>query len=153
MSSSIRTLTWPPDGPGRDVDPEEFSTPVEIRSAGSTFQREPTAGHTSEEATMQNVIATQATPLDSVVDSHEAWLHPKGEAGKPDGGATAHSTTVRLARRVKARDLHPGDIVQQYDWPLHVCEVTIGQAAVAIAVTEFGFQLHYAADEQVRLAG
>ncbi len=64
---------------------------------------------------MQTVIATPATSLDSVVDSYEAWLHPKGEAGKPDGGATAHSTTVRLARRVKARDLHPGDIVQQYD--------------------------------------
>jgi hypothetical protein len=52
---------------------------------------------------------------------------------------------------VQARDLHPGDVVRQYDWPLHVREVTLGQAAVTIAVTEFEFPLHYAADAQVRL--
>jgi hypothetical protein len=51
-----------------------------------------------------------------------------------------------------ARDLRPGDVVQQYDWLLHVREVNVRQAAVAIAVTEFGFPLHYAADAHVRLA-
>jgi hypothetical protein len=51
-----------------------------------------------------------------------------------------------------ARDLHPGDVVQQFDWSLHVREVNVSQIAVAIAVTEFGFPLRYAADAQVRLA-
>jgi hypothetical protein len=55
-------------------------------------------------------------------------------------------------RRVKACDLHPGDIVRQYDWLLHIREVTVGQSAVAIAVTEFDFQLHYAVDVQLPLA-
>jgi hypothetical protein len=55
-------------------------------------------------------------------------------------------------RRVKACDLHPGDIVHQCDWLLHVREVTVGQADVAIAVTEFDFQLHYRADTQLSLA-
>ncbi len=81
---------------------------------------------------MQNVTSTPATSLDGVVDPQ-------------------HST-VRLGRHVSAGDLHPGDIVQQCDWSLHVCEVNISQAAVAIAVTEFGFPLHYAADERVQLA-
>jgi len=53
---------------------------------------------------------------------------------------------------VTARDLHPGDVVQQYDWSLHVREVKVSQAAVAITVTEFAFALRYAADAQVRLA-
>ncbi|HKF32748.1 MAG TPA: hypothetical protein VKB37_10320 [Jatrophihabitantaceae bacterium] len=52
-------------------------------------------------------------------------------------------------RRVKARDLHPGDIVRQYDWLLHIREVIVGRTAVAVAVTEFDFQLHYAADAQL----
>jgi hypothetical protein len=47
-----------------------------------------------------------------------------------------------------ARDLHPGDVVQQYDWALHVREVKVSQATVAIAVTELGFHLKYAADAQ-----
>jgi hypothetical protein len=51
-----------------------------------------------------------------------------------------------------ARDLRPGDVVQQHDWSLHVREVNISQAGVAIAVTEFGFLLRYAADAQVQLA-
>ena len=51
-----------------------------------------------------------------------------------------------------ARDLRPGDVVQQLDWSLHVREVNISQAAVAIAVTEFGFPLRYAADAPVQLA-
>ena len=59
---------------------------------------------------------------------------------------------IRLGAHVKARDLHPGDVVQQYDWPLHVREVTLSQATVAIAVTEFEFPLHYTADAQVQLA-
>jgi hypothetical protein len=46
---------------------------------------------------------------------------------------------------VTARDLHPGDVVQQCDWSLHVLEITVSQAAVAITVTEFGFSLRYAA--------
>ena len=56
------------------------------------------------------------------------------------------------ARLVTARDLRPGDVVQQHDWSLHVREVNVSQAAVAIAVTEFGFLLRYAADAQVQLA-
>jgi hypothetical protein len=55
-------------------------------------------------------------------------------------------------RLVMARELRPGDVVQQYDWSLHVREVKVSQAAVAIGVTEFGFPLRYAADAQVRLA-
>jgi hypothetical protein len=55
-------------------------------------------------------------------------------------------------RLVMARDLRPGDVVQQHDWSLHVREVNVSRAAVAIAVTEFGFALHYAADAQVQLA-
>jgi len=51
-----------------------------------------------------------------------------------------------------ARDLRPGDVVQQHDWSLHVREVNVSQAAVAIAVTEFGFLLRYAPDAQVHLA-
>ena len=42
--------------------------------------------------------------------------------------------------------------MQQFDWPLHVRAVTRSQDAVAIAVTEFEFPLHYAADAQVQLA-
>jgi hypothetical protein len=52
---------------------------------------------------------------------------------------------------VKACDLHPGDVVQQCAWSLHVREVTVSQTTVAITVTEFGFPLHYAADTKVQL--
>jgi hypothetical protein len=52
---------------------------------------------------------------------------------------------------VKAAELRPGDVLQQCDWSLHVCEVNICEEAVTIGVTEFGFQLHYAADEHVQL--
>jgi len=41
---------------------------------------------------------------------------------------------------------------QQYDWSLHVRDVEVSHDAVAIAVREFGFPLHYAANEQIRLA-
>jgi hypothetical protein len=65
---------------------------------------------------------------------------------------TAHSKDIQPGWHVKGRDLHRGDVVQQFDWPLHVREVTLSQAAVTIAVTEFEFPLHYAADAQVQLA-
>jgi hypothetical protein len=64
----------------------------------------------------------------------------------------AHSARVGHDRQVLARDLHPGDIVRQCDWSLHVRGIEVGPAAVAIAVTEFGFALRYAADAQVQLA-
>jgi len=66
--------------------------------------------------------------------------------------STAAPSSVLHSQRVLARDLRPGDIVQQCDWTLHVCEVRVGQAAVDVAVTEFGFPLHYAADAQIHLA-
>jgi hypothetical protein len=53
---------------------------------------------------------------------------------------------------VKARDLHPGDIMQQHDWSLDVRDVKIGLTVVAVAITEFGFELHYAADETLQVA-
>ncbi|HZE50883.1 MAG TPA: hypothetical protein VE074_15035 [Jatrophihabitantaceae bacterium] len=56
-----------------------------------------------------------------------------------------------IPNTVQARDLHPGDVLQEHDWPLHVREVTLSPAAVTIAVTEFEFPLHYAADAQVQL--
>jgi hypothetical protein len=65
---------------------------------------------------------------------------------------TAHSKDILPGGNVKPRELHRGDVVQQFDWPLHVREVTLSQAAVTIAVTEFEFALHYAADAQVQLA-
>jgi hypothetical protein len=52
---------------------------------------------------------------------------------------------------VKAAELRLGDVLQQCDWSLHVCAVNISEEAVTIAVTEFGFQLHYASDEHVQL--
>jgi hypothetical protein len=65
--------------------------------------------------------------------------------------AAADARRSRTDSKVQVRDLHPGDVVRQYDWPLHVREVTLSQAAVTIAVTEFEFALHYPADAQVRL--
>ena len=100
---------------------------------------------------MQNVIATP-TSLDRTADAHPARLLPKDQAWRAGAGASARSRTVALGRHIKARDLHPGDIVQQYDWRLHVRLVLLGPATVAIVVTEFEFQLHYAADAQVELA-
>lgn len=63
-----------------------------------------------------------------------------------------YTVTARPEGHVRARDLHPGDVVQQYDWPLHVRAVTLSQKEVAVAVTEFEFPLHYAADAHVQLA-
>jgi len=68
---------------------------------------------------------------------------------------TTDSDTVRPALthdgHIPARELHPGDILQQHDWPLHVCAVTLDPVLVTIAVTEFGFPLHYAADAEVQV--
>jgi len=60
-------------------------------------------------------------------------------------------TGPRLRRPENARDLHPGDLMQQCDWTLRVCDVTVSQTTVAITVTEFGCPLHYAADTRVQL--
>ncbi|HEY7046919.1 MAG TPA: hypothetical protein VH373_06830 [Jatrophihabitantaceae bacterium] len=66
-----------------------------------------------------------------------------------------HTTTPNVGPAVlgpvRARDLHAGDIVQQCDWALHVRAVTLSPADVTIAVTEFEFPLHYAADEPIQL--
>ena len=68
---------------------------------------------------------------------------------------TIDSDAVRPAfthdGHIPARDLHPGDIVRQHDWPLHVCAVTLDPALVTIAVTEFEFPLHYPADAEVHV--
>jgi hypothetical protein len=81
-----------------------------------------------------------------------ATVASEHEATTESGMAPAHSSATRPRGLVPARDLHPGDVVQQYDWPLHVRAITLGPTAVAIAVTEFDFPLHYAADAPVRLA-
>jgi len=88
--------------------------------------------------------------LDDVVESHR--LHQDDATGNATDIAAVHSTTIGLGRHVKARDLHPGDIKQQHDWSLHVLDVKIGPKVVAVAVTEFGFELHYAADETLQVA-
>jgi hypothetical protein len=72
------------------------------------------------------------------------------EAAMQDLTTTPDPERIALAP-IPARDLHPGDVLQQYDWPLHVCAVTLGPAAVTIAVTEFEFPLHYPADEPIQL--
>jgi hypothetical protein len=101
---------------------------------------------------MQDVRTIPATMLDGMVGSQEPRLHSSDGAGKGSGSATAHHpNTPRSGWHVKARDLHPGDVVQQYDWPLHVREVTLSQDKVAIVVTEFEFPLRYTADAQVLL--
>ncbi len=82
---------------------------------------------------MQDISTIPSTVQAAGVGTHETRQQARGDG------------------RVQARDLHPGDVVRQYDWPLHVREVTLGQAAVTIAVTEFEFPLHYPADVQVRL--
>jgi hypothetical protein len=100
---------------------------------------------------MQNITTTTATSRDGMVGTPKK-LAPKHDAGTASRGATPRSNTTRPGRHVNARDLHPGDVMQQYDWSLHVRDVEVSHDAVAIAVSEFGFPLHYAADEQIRLA-
>lgn len=51
-----------------------------------------------------------------------------------------------------ACELHPGDVVQQLDWSLHVRAVAPGPVEVVISVAEFEFPLHYASDARIRLA-
>jgi len=80
----------------------------------------------------------------------EPSRQPKHEA-VASSAATARSSSPQLRPPVNARDLHPGDLMQQGDWTLRVCEVTVSQTTVAITVTEFGFPLHYAADTRVQL--
>jgi hypothetical protein len=48
---------------------------------------------------------------------------------------------------VLARDLHPGDVVHQHDWNLHVRRVDVDGNSVAFVVDEFpGDVQHRAAD-------
>ena len=74
------------------------------------------------------------------------------EASRETVTSPARATGLGPGWHVQARDLQPGDVMQQYDWPLHVRAITLGPVEVAIAVTEFDFPLHYAADAPVRLA-
>ena len=97
---------------------------------------------------MRNVITVRGKLLDGMPSLHETRPNTAGNEGR----AAEHSTNIRPGWHVRASDLHPGDVVQQCDWPLHVREVMLSQAAVVVAVTEFEFPLHYAADEQVQLA-
>jgi hypothetical protein len=99
---------------------------------------------------MHKITATPVTSLDDALDSHRSQHNDK--TGNPTDTAAAQPTTIAPSRHVKARDLHPGDIMQQHDWSLHVQDVKIGPAVVAVAVIEFGFELHYAADETLQVA-
>lgn len=98
---------------------------------------------------MHKIMATPVAWFDDVVESRRS--HQNDKTGNPTD-TEAQSTTIAPSRHVKACDLHPGDIVQQHDWSLHVCGVAIGPAVVAVAVIEFGFELHYAAEEMLRVA-
>jgi hypothetical protein len=84
-------------------------------------------------------------------DSHETRQYSMTEAAARNVAAP-YASSIRAVRPVKARDLHPGDVVQQLDWPLHVREITISQATVTVGVAEFEFPLHYPADAQVHRA-
>ena len=101
---------------------------------------------------MQNVTATTDTSLDGIAGALATLRQPRRHTGKAREAATAAVNTTRSGGYVKARDLHPGDVMQQHDWSLHVRDVEVSEDAVAIAVAEFGFPLRRAADEQVLLA-
>ena len=101
---------------------------------------------------MQDVITISTTRLDDSAHPHQPRLNSIDHAATAGDRATAHSTTTQPSRHVTARDLHPGDVVQQLDWPLHIRAVTLGHTAVQITVTEFDFPLHYPADTQLQLA-
>jgi hypothetical protein len=152
MSSSIPTLTSRHVTACLDVETKHYPPTSESDSSFDGAGKSRLAGHASEEVAMQNVTATPATALAPLLDTHETWLGRRSEAASASGSATTRSNTTRLSRHVTARDLHPGDVVQQHDWSLHVREVEVSQAVVAIAVTEFGFPLHYAADARITLA-
>jgi hypothetical protein len=143
VSTCIWTLTLQPVMGRRDVETHDRAH-VGTRPVACKLTRQSTAEHMSEEAAMQSLTPTP-------VDPQERSLGAKDEAGLADDGAAAHLSTVRLQPHVKAAELRPGDVVQQCDWSLHVCEVDVIHGAVTLAVTEFGFQLHYAADEHVQL--
>ena len=72
---------------------------------------------------MQNIFASPDISPDGIADTPRVPPQPKHNAGNT---ATAHSNAIRPGRQVKARDLHPGDVMQQYDWSLHVREVDVG---------------------------
>ena len=101
---------------------------------------------------MQDVITTSTTALDDSAHPDKPRLSSTDHGTTAGGRATTCSNTPWLSRHVTARDLHPGDVVQQLDWPLHVRAVTLGPTAVEITVTEFDFPLHYPADAQLQLA-
>jgi len=101
---------------------------------------------------MQDVITIATVALDDSAHPHQPRLDSIDHAATAGDRAIAHSTTTQPSRNVTARDLHPGDVVQQFDWPLHVLAVTLGHTGVEITVTEFDFPLHYPADTHVQLA-
>jgi hypothetical protein len=98
---------------------------------------------------MQDAMTFPATLVDRPVHSHETRQQSTPSTA-PTGDAQRRR--VRPGWPVKARNLHAGDVVPQFDWPLHVHEVTLSPAAVTVALTEFEFPLHYPADAQVQLA-
>src|SRR5215472_1613295 len=103
---------------------------------------------------MQDVIRISTIALGGSAHSHESRLDPMDHDAAAGNRAAARSpaATTQASWQVTARDVHPGDVVQQFDWPLHVRAVTLGQTAVQITVTEFDFPLQYPADAKIQLA-
>src|SRR5262249_33634042 len=99
---------------------------------------------------MQDVIRISTIALGGSAHSQEARLDPMDHDAA--AGNRSPAATTQPSWQVTARDVHPGDVVQQFDWPLHVRAVTLGPTAVQITVTEFDFPLHYPADAQLHLA-
>ena len=100
---------------------------------------------------MHNVTATQESSTGGMRGTPDAQPQPATDARNDRAGETPIEH-ARPGRHVSARDLHPGDVIVQFDWSLHIREVEVDNVAVAIEVTEFGFPLHYSADEQITLA-
>ena len=111
-------------------------------------------GQASEEAAMQDVIGVSTVALGGSEHSHESRPDPMDHDAAAANRTAARSpaATTQPICQVTARDVHPGDVVQQFDWPLHVRAVALGQTAVQITVTEFDFPLHYPADAKIQLA-
>lgn len=101
---------------------------------------------------MQDVITISTIARDDSPRSHESRLDSPDHGAVAGDRASTHATTSRPSWQKWARDLHPGDVVQQFDWPLHIRAVTLCQTVVEIRVAEFDFPLHYAADARVQLA-